>query len=186
MDFKRHPEFETKHAVLSASKPSWLNYSDDKLADFVENLQAAAWGSKLHDYAKMAINLGVKQQNTSQTLNMYINDAISYRMRPEVMLFYSKWAFGTADAIQFRDNTLRIFDLKTGFHKTDSRQLAIYAAYFCLEYKYLAKPFEIEYDLRIYQNDEIFPILVEPEEIAHIMSDITEKSALITAKMEEV
>lgn len=50
------------------------------------------------------------------SVNAFVNDAIGYRMDPEVLLYYSDNAFGTADAISFIDGVLRIFDLKTGKH----------------------------------------------------------------------
>ena len=76
-------------------------------------------------------------------------------MTPEQVLFYSVNAFGTADAIAFdeRSKLLRIHDLKTGVTPASMAQLHVYAALFCLEYD--KPPFEIKYDLRIYQNDEI-------------------------------
>lgn len=191
MIFKKHLEWDGKHSILSASKPAWLNYTDETLFDYVDNLSAAAMGTKKHEYARMAIELGIKQANTMQTLNSYINDCIGYRMRPEQVLFHSPYAFGTADAISFRKeipegydqeaHILRIFDLKTGTGKVSGTQLAIYAAYFCLEYE--VRPFEIEYDLRIYQNDEIIQYEVDGEEIAHIMHRIKELSKLIAERV---
>jgi hypothetical protein len=49
-------------------------------------------------------------------------------------------------------------------------QLEIYAALFCLEYKY--KPKDIDMELRIYQNDEILYSEPDPEKIEHIMEHI--------------
>ena len=74
-------------------------------------------------------------------------------MIPEQPLFYSENCFGTADAIVFRDDLLRIHDLKTGITPAHMEQLMIYAALFCLEYK--IKPAEIEIELRLYQNNTI-------------------------------
>ncbi len=51
-------------------------------------------------------------------------------------------------------------------------QVRIYAALFLLEYKREAKPFDIEYDLRIYQNDDVIIDETDPEEIARIMDRI--------------
>lgn len=191
MIFKKHSEVEGKHAVLSASKYHWLNYTDERLFEYVDNLSAAALGTKKHEYAKMAIELGLTQRNTRQTLCAYINDCIGHGMKPEVILYYSPWAFGTADAISFRRENidghdqmvLRIFDLKTGTSKVNGTQLAVYAAYFCLEYE--IRPFDILFDLRIYQNDEIIEFDVDPEEIVHIMSRIKELSKLISERVEQ-
>ena len=77
---------------------------------------------------------------------------------------------GTADAISFRNNFLRIHDLKTGKRAVHIEQLEIYAALFCLEYK--IKPNDIKIELRIYQNDEIIVHEPEPEEITEIMNKI--------------
>jgi hypothetical protein len=91
-------------------------------------------------------------------------------MVPEQMLFYSNNCFGTADAINFRVNKLRIFDLKTGITKCKITQLEIYAALFCLEYNY--KPIDIDVELRLYQNDEVQVFEGDPLEITRIMSQI--------------
>ena len=77
---------------------------------------------------------------------------------------------GTADAISFRNNFLRIHDLKTGTRPVHIEQLEIYAALFCLEYK--IRPSDIEIELRIYQNDEILYHNPEPEDILEIMDKI--------------
>lgn len=183
MDWRRHSECDGKHAILSASKYHWLNYSDDKLYDYVDKLHAARRGTQLHELAHKCIKLRVKLPNTNKTIDAYVNDAIGYRMNPEQVLYYSPYAFGTADAISFRDGVLRIFDLKTGDTKVTGVQLAAYAAFFCLEYN--VKPFEIEFDLRIYQSDEVIRIEVDAEEIAHIMSRTVELNKLLTVKMEE-
>lgn len=77
---------------------------------------------------------------------------------------------GTADAISFRNNFLRVHDLKTGSRPVHIEQLEIYAALFCLEYK--VKPSDIDMELRIYQNDEILVHKPEAEEISIIMNKI--------------
>lgn len=77
---------------------------------------------------------------------------------------------GTADAISFRNNFLRIHDLKTGTRPVHIEQLEIYAALFCLEYK--VKPADIKIELRIYQNDEILVHEPEADEIIVIMNKI--------------
>lgn len=196
MDFKKHSEWEGKHAVLSASKYHWLNYTDERLFEYVDNLHAAAIGTRKHNVAKELIELGIALPNNTKTLNAYVNDCIGYRMRPEVILFYSPYAFGTADAISFRKEkiktdldeviesfVLRIFDLKNGVREASGTQLVVYAAYFCLEYR--IKPYEIDYDLRIYQNDEIKYVDVTADDVLRVMSRITDLNVLITARMEE-
>jgi len=190
MRFKQHSELEGKHSFLSASKYHWVNYTPEKMLESFARASAAARGTELHDFAHKAIRLGIKQANTSQTLNMYINDCIGYRMSTEQPLMYSVNAFGTADAINFHRGfddvmTLRIFDLKNGVTPASKTQLEVYAAYFCLEYK--VRPMEIDYDLRIYQNDEVLMFETDPEDIAYVMDRIIEFDKLIErAKEEEV
>ena len=77
---------------------------------------------------------------------------------------------GTADAISFRNNFLRIHDLKTGKRPVHIEQLEIYAALFCLEYR--VKPEDIHIELRIYQNDEILVHEPTAEDIIQIMNKI--------------
>ena len=101
---------------------------------------------------------------------MYVNDAIGFKMVPEQILYYSDNCYGTADAIAFRNKTLRIHDLKTGEVPAKMEQLEIYAALFCLEYN--IKPGDIEMELRIYQNDEILHHEPTVEDIAPIMDKI--------------
>ena len=91
-------------------------------------------------------------------------------MSAEVVLFYSDNAFGTADAISFERNTLRIFDLKTGDSPTSEHQLEVYAALFSLEYD--VDPYEIEIELRIYQGDEVRIYDAEPSDIMAIAKKI--------------
>jgi hypothetical protein len=107
----------------------------------------------LHDFAAQCITLGQKLPKVQKTLNMYVNDAIGFKMTPEQVLYYSDNCFGTADTICFRGNTLRIHDLKTGTIPGHIEQLMVYAALFCLEYK--MRPSEMQTELRIYQADEI-------------------------------
>jgi len=131
---------------------------------------AAQRGTELHAFAHEAIRLRVRLPRSPKTLNMYVNDAIGYRMTPEQILYYSDNCFGTADAISYRHKILRISDLKTGVRVVSVRQLEVYAALFCLEYH--VKPMEIEIELRIYQNDEVQVWVVDPDIILHIMDKI--------------
>ena len=123
----------------------------------------------------MAIDLGITQKKTKQTLNMYINYAIGFRMTPEQVLYFSEYCFGTTDAISFRherDNgdTLRIHDLKSGEIPAKMDQLRIYTALFCLEYD--IKPGDIFIEQRIYQFNDILTENPTPEDILPIMDKI--------------
>ena len=127
-------------------------------------------GTILHDFAAQCISLGQKLPKTQKTLNMYVNDAIGYKMIPEQVLFYSHNCFGTADAIIFRNNLLRIHDLKTGITPAHMEQLEIYAALFCLEYD--VKPGSIDMELRLYQNNEVLVHNPTAEDILPIIDKI--------------
>ena len=170
MFFNKHTNLEGLHAPFGASKSSWLRYSDEKIVEVYNNLQAAEMGTKLHEWAKQTIDLGIKQSRSKKTIYSYVNDAIGFNMSTEVILFYSERFFGTADAISFRNNFLRIHDLKTGKRPVHMEQLEIYAALFCLEYK--VKPGDIRMELRIYQNDEILVHEPTAEDILPIMEKI--------------
>ena len=170
MFFNRHTNLEGLHAPFGASKSSWLRYSDEKIVEVYNNLQAAEMGTRLHEWAKQTIDLGIKQSRSKKTIYSYVNDAIGFNMSTEVVLFYSENFFGTADAISFRNNFLRIHDLKTGRRPVHMEQLEIYAALFCLEYK--VKPGDIHIELRIYQNDEILVYEPTAEDILPIMDKI--------------
>jgi len=170
MRFNNHANLQGLHAPFGASKSSWLRYDDNKAVEYLKSLKAKELGTRLHEWAAETIKLGIKQPRTEKTIAKYVNDAIGYRMEPEVVLFYSERFFGTADAISFRDNILRIHDLKTGSTPVKMDQLEIYAALFCLEYK--IKPGEIDFELRIYQNDQIIVHNPTVEDILPIMDKI--------------
>lgn len=177
MFFNRHTNLEGLHAPFGASKSSWLRYSDEKIIEVYNNLQAAEMGTKLHEWAKQTIDLGIKQSRSKKTIYSYVNDAIGFNMSTEVILFYSERFFGTADAISFRNNFLRIHDLKTGKRPVHMEQLEIYAALFCLEYK--VKPGDIRMELRIYQNDEILVHEPTAEDILPIMDKIVHVNKML-------
>lgn len=170
MNYNEHSAYKGLHAFLSPSRYHWTNYSPEKLEEVYRRRKASELGTRLHEFATEAIMLGIRMPDNKQTLNMYINDAIGYRMKPELLLFYSPNCFGTVDAISYRNKTLRIHDLKTGVTPANMRQLEVYTALFCLEYG--AEPNDIDIELRIYQSDEI--IVHDPlrEDILYIMQKI--------------
>ena len=183
MNFNKHSTLGGFHAPFSASQSSWLRYTDERALEVYENKKAAEIGTKLHAWAKDSIDLGIKMPKSKKTLYSYVNDAIGYKMSTEVVLFYSPRFFGTADAISFRKNKLRIHDLKTGKKPADIEQLEVYAALFCLEYNKSLK--DIRAELRIYQNDEI--VVAEPtiDIIEPIMDKIIQFDKLINDIREE-
>lgn len=184
MKFNVHSELLGQHAFLSASKYHWVNYTNEKLKNTFTKYQAIQRGTELHELANRCIRLKVKLPKSRSGLNMFVNDAIGYRMLSEQVLYYSPNAFGTADAISFRDDFLRIHDLKTGETRVSLKQLEIYAALFCLEYGY--SPHNIGIELRIYQGDEILYLNPEPNEIDNIMNKIIEFDETLEKIKEEM
>jgi hypothetical protein len=189
--FRRHVELEGRHSFLSPSKYHWINYDDEKILASYDKHMTAALGTRLHAWAAETIKLGLHQPDNSKTINMYVNDCIGYRMAIEQPLAYSDNAFGTADSIWYGPNPdsespykslLRVFDLKNGSSPASKSQLECYAALFCLEYK--IRPMELEYDLRIYQNDEIQMFETDPEDIAYIMDRYIVADRLIESMKE--
>lgn len=190
--FRRHLDLEGRHSFLSPSKYHWINYDDEKILASYDKHMTATLGTRLHAWAAETIKLGLHQPNNSKTINLYVNDCIGYRMWIEQPLAYSDNAFGTTDAIWYGPNPdldssfsslLRIFDLKNGTTPSSKSQLECYAALFCLEYK--IRPMDLEYDLRIYQNDDIQMFETDPEDIVYIMDRYIVADQLI-ASMKEV
>jgi hypothetical protein len=186
MEFNRHYNLEGLHAPFSASQSAWLRYDDEKAKEAYARKKSAEHGTRLHAWAKETIDLGIKQPKSKKTLYEYVNDAIGFKMATEVVLLYSDRFFGTADAISFRKNPktgrniLRIHDLKTGVvGKADSHieQLEVYAALFCLEYKW--KPDEIDIELRVYKKDEVVYCEPAPQDIVDIMNKIIHLDKLL-------
>lgn len=180
MNFKKHSDLVGQHAFLGASKYHWLNYNEDKIAEAFSAHMAAQRGTELHDFAAQCIRLGQRLPKSKATLNMYVNDAIGFKMTPEQPLFYSYNCFGTADTISFRNNLLRIHDYKSGVTPAKMEQLYIYGALFCLEYD--VKPGNISMEFRIYQSDQILYSEPTAEIIAPIMDKIITFDKIITKK----
>lgn len=177
MIWKKHSELDGAHAFLSPSKYHWLNYTDEKLRLTYQRHLATLRGTELHAYAEQAIRLKRRQPRNSDSVNMYINDAIGYGMQPEQPLVYSGNCFGTADAIAFdeKHRTLRIHDLKTGEIPAHMEQLKIYAALFFLEYANdlgIENIRDISVELRIYQSGEVLVENPSSEEIEIIIDKI--------------
>lgn len=170
MNFNVHSRLEGLHAFLSASKYHWINYDEEKLITTFTKYQAIQRGTELHELAAQLIRLGVKLPKTNKTLNLYVNDAIGFKMETEQVLYYSENCFGTADTISFKKNILRIHDLKSGETPSSIKQLMVYNALFCLEYGF--KPHEIETELRLYQSDDVIIHTPDPTDISYIMDKI--------------
>ena len=207
MIFNQHSDLEGRHAFLSPSKYSWLNYDQDKLEEAYKRQYATQIGTLLHDLAHRCIvnkirlnksdrhlvllNLlenGIPQGliNTNDilsTLVPFVNDALGFQMDSEVVLYYSDNAFGTTDAIAFKNNILRIHDYKSGITSVHMDQLYVYAALFCLEY--IVKPESIKIELRIYQSGEVVYDEPDPEVIRAIMNKIVDSDRFLRKHKEE-
>lgn len=167
------------HAFLGASNHAWYNYDDEKLLKVYINKLAAAKGTALHDLAYKLIKMKVKLPEDGSSLSLYVNDAIKFGLRPEEKLFYSKFAYGTADAIDFSNGVLKVSDLKTGKTKVSFLQLMIYAALFFLCYPEISLKCVKKIEFRIYQNNEILIYVSEIDEILPVMDKIQRYSRIL-------
>lgn len=166
------------HAFLSPSNFHWVNYTPEKLRQVWNSKKAAELGTRLHSLAQECIELGIKLEPIRYpTLSLYVNDCIDFGMHPEVHVECDIECFGTADALLFKHNMLRIWDLKTGANRVHHTQVSIYAAIFCLQNG--IDPLTIQYDLRIYQNGEVKQVLGHPEYILKLMNTIVEDLKII-------
>lgn len=198
---------EGAHAALGASQHAWLNYDDDKMFEAWRRRYSQSIGILAHSYAKDYIQWGQKAKagdktglfvhllknniparaininSLFDTWKLYVNDCVQARMRPEQVLYFSPNSFGTADAISFRNEKLKVFDLKTGDRDASMDQLYIYAALFCLEYDY--RPGSIDIETRIYQKGDYTEEHPTAEDILPIMDTIKQFDKLIESYKEE-
>ena len=98
MIFNKHSALEGQHAFLGASKYHWINYDESKVAESYSKFLATQKGTELHDFAARCITLGQKLPKSQKTLNMYVNDAIGFKMIPEQPLFYSENCFAVTES----------------------------------------------------------------------------------------
>lgn len=209
MIFNKHLELEGRHAILSPSKPYWLNYDDAALEKFYISSYATEIGTLVHEYAcdriryRMPLDPENDEAKNGLLLHLmkngipfraidldrlfynlvpYVNDGIGYRMESEVILKYSELCFGTADAISVRRNWLRIHDLKTGTTPAHMEQLLTYAALFFHEYKRDYRPNTMKVELRIYQNNDILVHQPTLEEIRKTMDQIVHEDKVLSRK----
>lgn len=211
MKFLDHSKFKGLHAPFTASQPYWLGKDIDEMKDRYVTKWIPTIGTVTHAFAETMINEKIKLSKSdiklyklylldnkeqcipryivdNVDLNLlfanlipYVNDAIGYKMTAEQILMYSDLFFGTADAISFNNNILRIHDLKTGKGHVKIEQLMIYAALFCLEYK--IKPGTIDIELRIYQNCEVMEHYPTAEDILPIMDQIKSQDKALASFM---
>lgn len=201
MNFNKHFAQEGKHAILSASSWRWINDDKDSLVKRITSSYAQSIGTILHGLAYRHIKYRIKMNKYDkknvmlellsngvpaividtidfdrmfENLMVYVNDGVGFKLSPEVVLYYSDNFFGTADAIGFNENDriLRIHDYKSGVIPAHIEQLEIYAALFCLEYRF--KPHEIDIHLQIYQGADVLYHNPEPGEIKEIIDKIVD------------
>ena len=181
MDWKDYSRLSNTHAFLSPSRYNWLNYDDEKLIDTFRNHKRVALGTRLHSLAAELISLARWQPQTAEAFNAFVNDAIGFGMKAEVLLYYSPRCYGTADTISYEDGILRVHDLKTGITPVPpgaTKQLLIYAALFCLDYK--IDPLELlAIHLRIYQNEEVIEFDPSPQELFRVTRRIIEADRIL-------
>jgi len=170
MKFNTHYDAVDQHSFLSPSKNAWTNYDLEKFTESYRKHLSAINGTRLHAIAKSLIDAGIKLPKSSVTMNAFVNDAIGFGMTTEQVLYFSPNSFGTADAISFKERTLRIHDLKTGISPVSMRQLEVYSALFCLEYE--EDPEKIEIILRLYHMNEIIEYTPNPKVVRQLMEKI--------------
>ena len=212
MIFNKHSDLEGKHALLGASKHSWINYDDEQLMRAYVNSFATTVGTLVHDYARDKIFYRQQMEDNCSEKNAlllhllkndipyrvipldqifynllpYVNDAIGYKMTPEQVLYYNEYSFGTADCISYSRNILRIHDLKTGSNPASMDQLMIYAAWFFLEYKKEVNFQKSRTELRLYQNNEVIVHTPSNQEIAGMMDRVVHGALTIEKNITEV
>ncbi len=199
MKWNDHLKLKNTHALFSPSTGGWEKYDADRLQERYYTSYAADIGTAIHEEAMWHISKRVPVKATAKgelklelykrpnipddvidvldfdpmfkNYMTYVNDAIGFRMDPEIILYSSNLCYGTADAISFRDNFLRIHDLKTGTTPAHIEQLFKYAAIFCFEYK--VDPRKIQTELRIYQLNDILVANPTADEIMPYIDQVT-------------
>lgn len=210
MNFNEHSNLKGKHALFSPSSYYWLQDEEEDTIKRFCSSYAAQVGTIIHELAADYIQFGVKMtkfdkkqiplallkngippvvidrmaiDDVFENLMNYVNDAVGFRMTPEVTLFYSEYVFGTADTIGFdeRNKMLRIHDLKNGTVKAKIDQLMIYNALFFLEYGSVLriKPDDVQQELRIYQSGEILYHNPNPDDTIMVMEQIKTRDKII-------
>lgn len=210
MKWNDHSKLDGTHALFSPSRLGWENYDIERMQEFYYNSFATQIGDVLHKQAerriakKLRLHAGEKNsirlalyddpsipdsvidildfEPIFRNLMSYVNDAIAFRMDPEVILFNNSLCYGKVDAISFNDNFLRIHDLKTGVTPAHMEQLLKYAALFCLEYN--VRPYDIHSELRIYQLNDIIvhnPDARELQDYCEIILDTNKVSNTVNS-----
>jgi hypothetical protein len=188
MDWKTYSHLSNTHSFLSPSKHYWLNYDNEKLIETFRNHKRAALGTRLHSLAAELITLARIQPQTSEAFNSFVNDAIGFGMKAEVLLYYSPRCYGTADAISYQKGVLRVHDLKTGLNPVSPgaiKQPLIYAALFCLDYTVDPSDMDLV-NLRIYQNEEVMEYEPSRQELERVVKRIIDADRILQKAEESV
>ena len=136
MNYNKHLELKTDHALLGASTPQWLNKTTDEILLSKARQMIPSIGTALHDIARKHIQYGFKMYRYDKkevllslmvdynipgwaidrgiifdqvynNLMMYVNDCVMYGMVPEQKLVASPICFGTVDAITKLDEVYK-------------------------------------------------------------------------------
>lgn len=159
-----------------------LRKTDDHLVDYFLEVE---WPSL---YGGSFIPKGAYDSKMLiETLSIFVNDAIGFRMDSEVILAYNEdYAFGTSDAFccDEKTKTIRIHDLKTGIHPVKMDQLLLYAANYCLEYN--KNPKNYKFELRIYQCADVIEYFPDPSEVEDHMQKIIHATKVLINNVERI
>ena len=209
MQWHEHSEIEGKHAFLSPSKKSWLNYDAEKLAASYENSWATEIGTALHAFAEIRIKRRKRLTKSCKdsvdqflyesgipeklidvdkyfdNLALFVNDAIGFRMDSEVGLKISNECFGHTDAISYdeKNKILRISDYKSGITEPSMDQLLIYAALFFIEYQreLRLELSQLKVELRLYYQEQVLYYEPDEEVMAHIVDTVVCQNKTVQA-----
>lgn len=209
MIWNNHKELEGKHAFMGASNYHWVNYDDRTFEARYYSQFSQIIGTTIHQLAHDCIVSRTKLNKHDihlvqmalykafvprdaydpslilDNLMAFVNDAIGFHMSSEILLYYNAFCFGTTDAIGYyeKEKILRIHDYKNGVVAADIRQLYIYSALFCLEYKVNPRSLNL-IELRIYQNLEVLIDRPTGDVIQEYMDKIQNRTELIKTFLE--
>ena len=205
MIFQQHLEYQGKHSKLPPSRAhSLITKTPEQLYQLMVSSYATEIGDICHEFAAERIRYSIKLTNTRAdknnllirllsngvpyyaididriypTIHNYVNDAINFGLKPEVVLVYTPDVFGTADAIDFNNGILRIFDLKTGSTPAHIEQLIYYLSYWALEYPLEFKELK-EVELRIYQSNDVIVSKPTREDFMPVIDKIVSDAKFI-------
>jgi len=160
-----------------------LRKTDDHLIDYFLKVE---WPSEKYKGSKIPPG-AYDSRMLIETVSLFVNDAIGFRMDSEVILAYNEdYAFGTSDAFSCDEasKTIRVHDLKTGVHPVKMNQLLLYAAQYCLEYG--KNPKDYHFELRVYQGGEIIEYFPVADEIIEKMQNIVHATKVLINKIERI